>query len=144
MRKRNILFIVLVIFLIASFYKIKVKPVENTFLIPKEELIYTDIASIEIINIDTNDSIVIDDMLEIDKIASFLTELNTENADTYENNPDAALYFIYISKIGYYPAGPIAIFEDSLVYKDKQIYISSEKLAEITRFLNGVISKNPL
>lgn len=143
MRIRNIIFIVLLILLLSSFYKMKFHPIESAFLIPKEELIHTNIENIEITNRRTNDRTVIEDMVGIEKIASYLLELNTESTDSFDYSDITyePIYEIYITNNGKYTNAAIIVFENSMVYRGKLISITSKDLLLITRLLDNEIGK---
>lgn len=81
MKIRNLIVIIFIIPLLVLFSKMKEQPVERTSLFPKEEFIHMNIERIEILEILSNDSIVIDDKARVKNISSFLMKLNSDNID---------------------------------------------------------------
>ena len=140
MRLRNLIIIIFIIFLLVLFYKLIVHPNEKAVLFAEEEIKHTNIASIEILN-HTNENIVIDDVAVIEQISSFLIKLNSENIDIEEDRRDNPLYYIYITNIGLHANTAIGVYKDSIVYKGKKQFMSSEESSFIIQLLDDKIRK---
>ncbi|MBU0906041.1 MAG: hypothetical protein KKF57_12680 [Firmicutes bacterium] len=118
----------------------KEQPIERTSLFPKEEIIHTNIEHIEILEILSNDNIVIDDKAGIENISSFLMKLNSDNIDN-ANEDDISnkpIYHIYINNIGRHANPTIAVYKNSITYNGKEQGMTSEESLSLIQLIDKI------
>jgi hypothetical protein len=139
MRIRNLsVVIIFIFFLLFLFYKMKEQPIGTLF--PEKEIIHTNIESIDILHIHSNDNIVIDDKEGIEKISSFFIKLNSDKIDNVDDNidNDKPIYHIYIVNIGRHANNTIAVYKDSITYNGKKQDMTSEELSSLIQLIDEI------
>ena len=140
MRKRNLIVIILIIFLLVLFYKMKEQPDERSFLFPEAEIIQSNIERVDILHIKSNDNIVIDDKDGIENISAFLRKFNSDKIVDANDNLDSnkPIYHIYIINIGRHANNTIAVYKDYITYNGKKQDMTSEELSSLIQLIDEI------
>ncbi|WP_342505788.1 hypothetical protein [Sporosarcina sp. FSL K6-2383] len=138
MRVRNLRNVILIIFILFLLYFIYTQSNKSQVLFTEEDINPNNIAHIEILDILTNENVVIDDTVGIEKISSFLIKLKS-NKTSADEVIDKPLYYIYIINNGKHANNPIGVSKDSIMYKGNKKKMSTEESSFIIQFLDDEI-----
>lgn len=133
-----IITILLVILLVVLLY---LNTSKNEGLFSIEDFDSTNIASIEIIDNHTNESIIIENVNIIKQISSVLTNLKADNVTTYNVDEENPLYVIHIKSVGYYPNPPIGVYKNYVEYNGFSEQMSNEESKTLINLLEDEIHR---
>jgi hypothetical protein len=130
--------ILFVILLLVLFYKFQ-ETTEEGNLFPEGEIIHTNIEQIQVLNITSNANKVIAEMNNIEMFSSFLREINSDKIDNDANaDEELPVYHIYIVNTGRYSNPPISVYKDSIVYRGKKRYMTSEESSSLLQLIDEI------
>lgn len=139
MRIKYLIGILLTIFLIVFFYRIKDDSMERVFLFREDEIIHTNIARLEIIDFRVDhDVIVLENLDEIENISSFLMKVNSDTIHDMVKRNEQPIYHINIANVGRNGNPTIAVYKDAILYKGKENYITTKELAVLNHLVNKI------
>lgn len=144
MVKKFIYPLVVMTVIMTIFIMIKKDSPQDSYFIPTELLDPTNLERVEILNIDLNESIVLTQESDFEEITSFLNAVNTRQSDGEYDNEDNVLFQLYIYEVGYYPSGPISIGENTIIYKNEIIHLTSKKFKQLHSILLRKSQNSPV
>ena len=139
MRIKYLIGILSIIFLVILFHRSEDGLNERVFLFREDEIIHTNIARLEIIDFRVeHDVIVLENLNEIENISSFLRKVNSDNTHDMVERNDQPIYHINIANIGRNGNPLIAVYEDTILYKAKEIDLTTEELSTLNQLVNEI------
>lgn len=139
--KVNKIFISIAFLLVAIIVLIVIKNINSTkqysFF---DEIDRMNIASIEVLEITTNKSVVSSDIDFIRQVTSLLSDLELDEVTQTIIKSDK-YYQIYISEVGYYPHPAIGVSEGLIEHNGKAQYLSAEKSTKLINLLEDEMNK---
>jgi len=102
-------------------------PNEETLLFPENEIHYSNIARLEVLHVESNESVVVDNKGDIQKISAILEEMNTEDVSDFVPQSGVPIYSIYITHEGRNGNPSISIMHNSVSYRGGMKYLSSKE-----------------
>lgn len=133
MKFKILLGIVFIFFLSVWFYNFQVQSDEKS-LFPREEIVHSKIEQIQVLNIKSNATKVIDNKDSIKAFSSRLRDLNSDQFDI-DLNEEEPIYLIYIINNGRNSNPAIAVSKDSIVYRGKQRSMTFEESSSFLKFI---------
>lgn len=139
MRIKNSIGAVVIVLLSLSFIYLTVRN-EEKLLFPKDEIHYSNIAHLEVLDVELNESMVVDDKRDIQKISAILEEMNTEDVSDFIPQSKLPIYSIYITNEGRNGNPPISIMDNSVSYRGNMKYLSSEEAKLVIQQIEAVLN----
>lgn len=137
MVKKFIYPLVMIAVIMTIFIMINKDLSQDSYFIPIELLDPTNLERVEILDIDSNESIILTQKSDFEELISFLNVLNTEGSFGTYDSEDKVSHLLYISEIGHYPPGPISIAKNAIINGDKMMNLSSEISTQLHSILLG-------
>ena len=138
MRIKNSIGVVLVVVLLFLSFIYLTVPNEETLLFPEDEIHYSNIARLEVLHVESNESVVVDDKGDIQKISAILEEMNTEDVSDFV--PQSPVYSIYITNEGRNGNPSISIMNNSVSYRGSMKYLSSKEAKLVIQQIEDVLN----
>ena len=140
MRIKNSIGVILVVFLLFLSFIYLTVPNEEKLLFPEDEIHYSNIARLEVIHVESNESVVVDDKGDIQKISAILEEMNTEDVSDFVPQSEVPIYSIYITNEGRNGNPSISIMNNSISYRGSMKYLSSKEAKLVIQQIEDVLN----
>ncbi|GKV57557.1 hypothetical protein NCCP2222_35040 [Sporosarcina sp. NCCP-2222] len=131
--------VIIAITLVVVFTRNKGESMERLF--SEEDITYKNIESVELFEYETNNQMVTDDKDFIKEFSSALENLKSDNITPSIDIGEKPLYVIYISNVGYYPAGGIGIYSHHIEYKGKAQTMTFKESTTLIKLIEDEIQE---
>lgn len=141
MSKRKFFITIILVLVLLLFFAIKNNFTEKNFLFKEAEIERTNIEQIEILDIHSNNTIMIEEEEGIEKISAFLIKLNSETTELLDVNMDEPIYYMYITNSGLNTNPTITLYKESIVYNGRNLDLTYEESSALTQLLESEFRK---